>query len=265
MAWKKDDKGAFVAGEDGNPIWIEGNEERSVDYTKMYDSLKDANAESKKRKEEIRKLEEKFAAFKDIEDLAAWKAEADKAFESVKNMSDKDKEFEAQLAEKVAAATGVLKAQMAEKDKILGERNQLIADQTNKLNTLIVKTAVQSSRTLNEEVNPKFRALVRRELERAGRVDKDGNIYFVNDVNAKILSGIDAHEANADEAVREIIKNLGMDDKDFFMSPNDTSGSGGNPNPSGGSFNPKGKKYIEMSQEEKEAYIKDVANLKNQR
>lgn len=265
MAWKKDDNGAFIL--DGeNPIWVtDSGEEKSVDYLAMSKSLRETSTESRQRKERLRELEDKYALFKDIEDLAVWKAEADKAFESVKNMSEKDKEIEAQIAEKVAAATGNLKAQMAEKDKILGEKNQIITDQTNRLNTLLVKTAVQSSKTLNEEVNPKFRALVRRELERAGRVDKEGNIYFVNDANAKILAGDDAHDANADEAIREIIKGLGMDDKDFIMSPNDQHGSGAQPNPNGGNFNPKGKKYSEMSQEEKIAYLKDAANLKNQR
>lgn len=264
MAWKKDDSGNFVVDAKGDPIWIDGTEEKSVDYVAMSNKLKETSAESRTRKEKLREFEDKYALFKDIEDLGAWHKEALDAMEKLKNMPDQTKELEAQIAEKVAAATGNLKAQMAEKDKILGEKNQLITDQTNRLNTLLVKTAVQSSKKL-EEVNPKFRALIRRELERAGRVDKDGNVYFVDDANVKIMAGEDAHDANTDEAIGEIIKKLGMDDKDFFLSPNNTQGSGGQPNPNAGHMGNTGKKFSEMTLQEKKAYLDNQSNLKSPR
>lgn len=264
MAWKKDDKGAFVL--DGeNPIWVtDSGEEKSVDYPAMSKSLREASTESRQRKEKLRELEDRYALFKDIEDLAAWKAEADKAFETVKNLSEKDKEFEMQLAEKVAAATGTLKAQMADKDKKLAEKDKAIADQTSRLNSLLVKSHVQSSKILNERLKPEDKPLIRRELERAGRVDADGKIYFVYDDGTTIYAGEDSHNATADEAVTLIMERLGIDPKTKLLSQNDTSGSGGNPNTSGsinGEVNPWKKETWNLTKQS-EISVKDPARAK---
>lgn len=264
MAWKKDDSGNFAL--DGeNPIWVtDSGEEKSVDYAAMSKSLRDASAESRQRKERLRELEDKYALFKDVEDLAAWKAEADKAFESVKNMSEKDKEVEAQIAEKVAAATGTLKAQMAEKDKKLAEKDKAIADQTSRLNSLLVKANVQSSKILSDRIKPEDRPLIRRELERAGRVDAEGKVYFVFDDGATIYAGDDSHNANADEAIPLLMEKLGIDPKTKLLSQNDTSGSGGNPNTSGGlhnEVNPWKKETWNLTKQS-EISVKDPARAK---
>lgn len=234
MAWKKDDNGNFVL--DGeNPIWVsDSGEEKSVDYPAMSKSLREANAESKSRKEELRGLNEKYALFNGIEDLVAWKAEADKAFETVKNLSEKDKEIEAQIAEKIATATGNLKAQMAEKNKKLAEKDKALADQTARLNMLLVKANVQSSKILNERLKPDDKPFIVQMLERAGRIDAEGKVIFVYDDGSTIMAGDDAHNASADEAIPLLMEKMGVDPKVKILSPNTTSGSGGNPNTGGG-------------------------------
>lgn len=264
MAWKKDDNGALVL--DGeNPIWVsDSGEEKSVDYLAMSKSLRETSTESRQRKEKLRDLEDKYAVFKDIEDLAAWKAEADKAIETLKNLPDKDKEFEAQLAEKVAAATGTLKAQMADKDKKLAEKDKAIADQTSRLNSLLVKANVQSSKILADRIKPEDRPLIRRELERAGRVDAEGKVFFVYDDGSIIYAGDDSHNATADEAVTLIMEKLGIDPKTKLLSQNDTSGSGGNPNTSGGIHtepNPWKKETWNLTKQS-EISVKDPARAK---
>lgn len=261
MAWEKDDKGNFVAGEDGNPIWVEDNGDKvSANYGAKCKDLREANAESRKRKEKLREYEEKYALFKDIEDLTAWKAEADKAIETLKAMPDKDKELEAQIAEKIAAATGNLKAQMAEKDKKLVEKDKAISEQTNRLNALLIKANVQSSKVLNERIKPEDKPFIARELERAGRVDNEGKVYFSYDDGTTILAGDDAHNATADEAVTLIMEKLGIDPKTKLLSQNNQSGSGGNPLQPGGfnekQINPWGKETWNVT-EQNRIMVKD--------
>lgn len=86
MPWKKDEDGHLVADGNGNPVWVqESGEDRPVDYPALLKRISEVNAESKGRKEELRKLNEKYAAFADIEDLAAWRKDALEAMEFRKN------------------------------------------------------------------------------------------------------------------------------------------------------------------------------------
>lgn len=73
MPWKKDDKNNLVVDENGNPVWTtEAGEDKPVDYAALAKRLSEVNAESKGRKEELRKSAERYARLKDIEDVSAW-------------------------------------------------------------------------------------------------------------------------------------------------------------------------------------------------
>lgn len=234
MAWKMDENKVLVLDDKGNPQWeTDTGELKSVDYNAMAKSLKDANAESKKRKEELKSLQEKLAIFEGIEDLSAWKDEALKAIEAVKNTPDKDKELEAQIAERIKSATNTLNAQIADRDKKLGDKDKSINELTSKVNNLMIKATVQASKTLSNRLKPEDKPFIQRELERAGRVDDDGKVYFVFDDGTTIL-GTEGN-ATCDEAIPQIMQKFGIDPKMKLLSQDSSSGSGGDPNSSGGS------------------------------
>lgn len=233
MAWKKDDSGNFAVDNNGNPVWVtDTGEDKSVDYLAMSKSIRDANFESKNRKDEIRGLKEKLAIFDGIEDLSVWKDEAIKAIEAQKNAPDKDKELEVQIASRIESATNSLKAQMSEKDRKLGEKDKAIKDLTAQLNNMKVRTEVQASKILNERIKPEDRPFIRRELERAGAVDADGKVFFHYD-DGSVIYGDNGLNATADEAITQIIEKLGIDPKTKLLSQDDTTGSGGNANQNG--------------------------------
>lgn len=251
MAWKKDDKGNFAADEAGNPIWTGDSGDKAVDYAALSAKLSEVNAESKGRKEELRKLKEKYAAFSEIEDLEAWRKDALEAIEYKKNAGAKDQE-------KIEAMTAPLKAQVAERDRKLGERDKSIAELTERLNRLLIADTVKSSKLLNERIKPDERLFVEREMRRAGTIDKEGKPYFRYD-DGEAIYGENGY-ASIDEAIPLFLRKLGIDPATKLMSQNTSTGSGGNPNPGhgGGGVNP-WKKETKNVTEQMRIYAKNPA------
>lgn len=262
MAWKKDEKGQFVADSNGNPVWTnDAGEDAGVDYAGLVKRLSEVNAESKGRKEKLRQAEEKLAVFDGIEDLRAWRVEADKALEALKNTPDKDKELEAQIAGRIESATASLKAQIAAKDKTLAERDKALAEQGAKMRGLLIDADVHNSKLLSERVKPEFRPLLLRELVRAGNLDDDGKVYYRN-AEGKPIYNEKGEYATREEAPLSLLKELGIDSATVLLSK-DGGTTGSNGKPDGGSpFNPGSKKYSEMTMEEKIAWMKNDNNLK---
>lgn len=92
MDWKLkvDDKG-IVALDDGKPVYIgPDKKETAFDVPGMYQKIIDLGAENKKRREKLEESSVLLKIFDGIEELPEWKAEADKALETVKNYKDKD-------------------------------------------------------------------------------------------------------------------------------------------------------------------------------
>lgn len=157
MPWKKDDKNNLVVDENGNPVWTtEAGEDKPVDYAALAKRLSEVNAESKGRKEELRKSAERYARLKDIEDVSAWYDEALKAMDAVKNMTDKEKDMAAQFQARLDAA-------IAPKDKTIAERDQTIAEQKAIISGMKIQADVMDSKTL-ERVKPETRPFLQREL-----------------------------------------------------------------------------------------------------
>lgn len=115
MPWKKDDNGAFVTDENGNPIFAtDSGEERSVDYPAMSKALAEANRESAGRKETIRKLEALVKPLEGIEDVPAFIESARKNAEAVAAFDDKQRSAEEAVQARIKAATSPLEKQVAE-------------------------------------------------------------------------------------------------------------------------------------------------------
>jgi hypothetical protein len=90
MKLKVDDKGNAVLAE-GKPVYVaEDGKEIEVDVPQLFGKITELNSENKKRREHAEGLEGRLKLFDGIEDLPKWKTEAEKAFETVKNLSDKE-------------------------------------------------------------------------------------------------------------------------------------------------------------------------------
>lgn len=87
---KLDEAGA-VETKDGFPVWVdEDGNESAFDVNDLSMKVLAANAESKKRKQRLRDMEERLAHVKDIEDLGAFLEEAEKNRDAVRALSEKD-------------------------------------------------------------------------------------------------------------------------------------------------------------------------------
>lgn len=266
MPWKKDEDGHLMADGNGNPLWVqESGEEKPVDYSALCKRLSEVNAESKGRKEELRKLNEKYAVLADIEDLPAWHKEALEALEFKKNAPEKDKEVEAQVNGRVEAATSSLKSQLADSDKKLGERDKSISELTSKLHNMTIRADVHSSKLLNERIRPEDRPFIEREMIRAGAVDDEGKVFYRYD-DGETIYGEDGN-AKIDEAVLLFLKKLGIDPATKLMSQDDSSGSNGKSSPGagiGGGKNPWKKENWNVT-EQSRITLKDPAEAERMR
>lgn len=262
MPWKVDENGMLQAAENGNPVWVtETGEEKAFDYPATMKRLSEVNGESRERKEKIREMEAKFKNFADIEDLAAWKEEADKAIEMMRNAPDKDKDIEEQVKLRLEAMTEPLKKQIAAKDKALAERDRNLADIRRKFHAEKVTNDVQGSRLLNERIKPEDRTLIKRELMRAGAVNDEGKVIYLNE-DGDTIDGEGGNPATVDEALLKILEGMGIDPATKLMSQSNSSGSGATPGGRGGSFSRAPKSLAECkTQEEQIAYLQNPANL----
>lgn len=261
MPWKLDDSKNVVLGTDGNPVWItEGGEEKSVDYPGLTKRLSEVNSESNNRKQEIRALKEKLSVFDGIDDLKAWKDEALQALEFRKNAPDKDKELEAQIKARLDAESAKFQAQLAARDKSISDKDRLLQEQAVKISQMSIGADVKSSKIM-ERVKPETKALLEREMTRAGALDDEGKIYYRN-AEGKPFYNAEGQYATREEAPLMLLKELGIDSAAVLISQDGHNGSGGHPNGGTGGAGGGGKRYSEMSQSEKIAYLKNPANLK---
>jgi len=64
----------------GMPVYLDDeNKEIELDANMLFDKIKDLNGEAKQRRLESQALKDKYNVFNEIEDIVAWKGEADKA------------------------------------------------------------------------------------------------------------------------------------------------------------------------------------------
>ena len=87
---KKDDEGGIVY-EGTKPVYIDPDgKELALDPPGMYGKIIDLGKESKGHRERADAATTRVKLFADIEDLEAWKVDADKAIETLVNFNEKD-------------------------------------------------------------------------------------------------------------------------------------------------------------------------------
>jgi len=147
---KKDEAGNAVL-KDGIPVWVDGEGiETALDVNSLTARVLSANAEATKRKEKIRELEAKLEVVKDVEDLATFVQEAERAKETVANLKEEDV--------KKAATVDKIKEEMrlgfSEKEKKLQvafqEERAKVAAEAEALRANIRKLMVSSKFATNE-------------------------------------------------------------------------------------------------------------------
>ena len=93
MTWeikKTDDEQPMITDE-GKIVYIDPEKnELPLDPPAMYQKITDLGRENKIHREKYSTLKSKVSPLADIEDIDAWKKEADKALETVANFNDKD-------------------------------------------------------------------------------------------------------------------------------------------------------------------------------
>ena len=115
-------------------VYIDPNgKELPLDPVSMYQKISELNGENQKHRQKYEEYTAKITPFKDIEDIAAWKEEAEKAIATVKNFNDKDwmkaekvealkadmsKAYEEKMKQKELAFQAKEKAYSAEKEKL---------------------------------------------------------------------------------------------------------------------------------------------------
>lgn len=217
MPWKKDDKGAYVEDEKGNPIFkLESGEERSVDYLAMSKALTDASRESATRKEQIRNLETAAKLWGDIQDIPGFISQAKKDAEAVKSMSDKEKDAEEAARARVLAATGPLEKKIADleadKAKIIGQ-----------FHTSMICGQFGTSKYVADEL---VSAAIAQELfAKNFSVDENGSIVGKDSAGNVIYD--ESGPAGFDVALRKIVS--ASPHRAFIVKGSDKSGSGATP------------------------------------
>lgn len=236
MPWKKDEAGAFVVDDKGNPIFVQdGGEERSVDYSAMSKKLSEVNRESAGRKDRIRELEEQMKAWEGIENIPDFVSTAKKNAEAVAAFNDKERGAEEATQARIKAATTPLEAKVAE----LEADRARIVDQ---YHASTIRSQFGSSKFVTEEL---VSAAMAQELfAKHFSVDEQGQLVG-KDSTGNVIYGENG-PADFDMALREIVKN--SPHKAYILKGSQANGSGATP---GGGNNPTGQKTIRRSEFEK--------------
>lgn len=250
MPWKENDDKSLVRDDKGNPIWLnDSGDEKSVDYPAMSTALSTANKEAAERKAKLREAESRLDAVKDIEDLAAWRDETNKAMETVKSLSDKEKDIEGRIRLQVEAATKPLKDQMAKIEQEKAEAYEHLQLET------VSNAFSRSEFVRNKLVDPGLAA------------DLFSKNFKLNETGKLVATGHDGQtiygetgEAGFDEALAKLVD--GYSGKDFLLKGSKASGSGATPgsgNSSGRAGGPPKGLMDCKNEAEKIAYIKEHA------
>lgn len=249
MPWKKDEAGAFVVDDKGNPIFVQdGGEERSVDYSAMSKKLSEVNRESAGRKDRIRELEEQMKAWEGIENIPDFVSTAKNNAEAVAAFSDKERGAEEATQARIKAATTPLEAKVAE----LEADRARIVDQ---YHASTIRSQFGSSKFVTEEL---VSAAMAQELfAKHFSVDEEKGNLVGKDSTGNVIYGENG-PADFDTALREIVKN--SPHKAYVLKGSPANGSGTNP---GGGNSPTGQKTIRRSEFEKLDPATKVARMRD--
>lgn len=130
---KKDEKGMIVVNTEGLPVWVdtETKEESAFDVNTLRNTITDRRQKAKTFEDEAKGLREKLKAVEDIEDLSAFRKQAEEAIQKSKSKTSEPAEVESNL-----------RKQWADEVK---QKDEAITDLTKKNHSLIIGGAFQRS------------------------------------------------------------------------------------------------------------------------
>lgn len=140
MKLKIDDKGVVSVTEHGHVVFVDDDgKDLPVDVPALYTKVEELNGEAAKYRKQRNEFRDKFKIFEGVEDVAKYKADAEKAMATVKNLKDKEL-VDAGKVEQIKMETIAAKDQeigqikteftnvISEKDKALEAANFQIRD-----------------------------------------------------------------------------------------------------------------------------------------
>ncbi len=224
MPWKKDEAGAFVVDDKGNPVFVlDGGEDRSVDYSAMSKKLSEVNRESAGRKDRIRELEAQLKPLEGIEDVPSFIETARKNAEAVASFDDKQKGTEEAIRVRVDAAVSPLKKQIAELEA--GK-----ADVEKRLHNAMIDAQFSSSKYANENlISP---AMAKALFAKNFSINSDGKLVAVGDDGFKV-----GEDGTFDSMLKELVTNSPF--KTAIEKGSPATGSGATQGTPGGTVNTK--------------------------
>jgi hypothetical protein len=141
------ESGAPIVQEDGKIVYVDAednNKELPLDPVGMYSKITDLNRENQKHRTKLEEVLETYSPIKDIEDLAAWKSEADKALETIANLNDKDW-MKAEKVEKLKSEiTAAYEDKLKQKDISFTEKEKAHGEEVHRLNNTIRRLLVSN-------------------------------------------------------------------------------------------------------------------------
>jgi hypothetical protein len=148
MSWKLkiDEKtGAPVVTEDGKIVYINPDgDELPLDPPAMYEKISTMGKDNQKDRDKYRELRAKYSAFDNIDDIDAWREEAEKAIATVTNFNDKDY-LKAEKVEKIKAdMNAAWEEKMKAKDQSIAEKEKAAAEVVSKKDAQIRQLLVSN-------------------------------------------------------------------------------------------------------------------------
>lgn len=226
MPWKREADGT-LALVDGNPVRIDhtGHEvavpDSALDET--FSKVSQLVSESMSRKEKIRAMESKLKVFEGIDDLEAWKAEAEKSMSTLKNMEDK-KLIDAGEVEKVKEEVAkAMQSKIDELQRNLKDKDAVIQEKENFLHQELIGGRFARSQFINDRlaipvdmVQHRFGANFKVVDGKVVAFDSTGNELFSKNKPGEL--------ADFDEALEMIVS--AYPHKDAILRGSSASGAG---------------------------------------
>jgi len=160
MKIKLDDKGNAVITDQGHVVFVdEDGKDLPVDVPGLYSKVEELNSEAAKYRKQRNELRDKYKVFEGVEDLTKFKADADKAFTTVKNLKDKELvdagKVEQIKLETIAAKDAEINQLRSEFGTALTEKEKALQDRDSKIRDLMVGTQFrQHSYFVGSDTNP---------------------------------------------------------------------------------------------------------------
>lgn len=239
MPWKRTDDGALALDENNNPIRVgsDGQEypfgDENLDGT--LGKLEKLNRDEAGYRKTAEQLRNKYKTVEDIEDLESWRAEADKALSTVKNLDDKKlvdagevENLKKSISDSYEKKLKEVQDQVAAKDKEL---------YTEKVSSRFAKSQALEKTVLTPDIAEAY-------FGRHFQIEDGQVVGYLGD--EKIFSHQNPGQlADFDEALSEIIEKYPMKDKILKAAP------GGSGTPPGGGGAPTSGDWHKLSPTER--------------